>query len=569
MEPPVDQGRLPEGIANMLYPYQVPHVEALGRAQDAGRDALLDGSGTGLGKTTTAAALCAWKGLSAFIIAPLSVLIQWFTTMARFDVNIIGAINYESLKNGKYYTTVEDCHRGAKKQCPYIKIGYQTKARGGSKTVAIDDFEWQLPENTLIIFDEAHRGKNGFGSNKTVNNTLVASSRAALNRQKRIFLLMLSATITDKLENTDFLTYTLGMYKPYTRQAASRFAANLQRLAGQDGKSPLVKLHELIFPAMGAIMPPLDLEIARQSQIRARVYHVSKEVAEEIEALHREIRRLLAEIRAKGPSVGFGSVIRAWMQMELLKVPVAVDVVLRKLRKGFSVSVFLNFNESRKQMHDMLLDLAGRPENADIFGGENGRAIMADKIVHIHGGQSIIERGSQIAKFQGDRAWVALVNIRAGGVGVSLHDVLGARPRRPIVFPTWAAIDLVQTFGRSVRAGMRTIVKQRVIYCTDANVKKSSVPERIDEPITANLDAAIPVIPTVDATPQEDNRVPPNVSLNTSIEVMLCNIVSAKLDNISMLNTGHVAVLVEDLVDDGEDIELEGLEPQGVATPEV
>lgn len=578
-----DPNRLPDWIAAMLYAYQIPHVETLGKALESGKDSLLDGSGTGLGKTTCTAALCAWKSLAPFIIAPVSVLVQWFTTMERFGVRMVGAINYESLKNGKYYTNIEDCRREAKEKCPYITIEYQTKARGGTRTVSIDNFEWKLPENTLIIFDEAHRGKNGFGANKTVNNTLVASSRAALSRRRRVFLLLLSATITDKLDNTDFLTYTLGMYKPYTRQTASRFTANLERLARQDNKPPLQKLHELIFPAMGSIMPPLDLEVARQSQIRARVYHVSKEVAAEIETLHREIRRLLAEIRSKGPSEGFGRIIRAWMQMELLKVPVLVDVILRKLRSGYSPAVGLNFNESRKQIYDMLLDLAGRPENAIIFvpperrndpealRSINGRAMMASRIVQIHGGQSIEERGVEIAKFQADEAWVALVNMKAGGVGVSLHDIIGNRPRRPLGMTSWNAIDIFQFFGRFTRAGMKTVVKTRVIYCADmeeAEKKETAQvapPTPIDTPVVPNIEAVIPVVPTVDVTPQEDPgalpdaQKPPNPAddkrvthMDTSIEVMLCRIVSSKLDNISQINTGQITTLIEDLSFDVE-----------------
>lgn len=587
--PPLNPAHLPEWIASMLYAYQIPHVETLGAAQDAGKDALLDGSGTGLGKTPSAAALCAWKGLSAFIIAPRSVLIQWFGVMARFGVHVIGAVNYESIKNGKFYTNVEDCSRGARQECPYIKVEYQKKVRGGSSTVSIDNFEWTLPDNTLIIFDEAHRGKNGFGANKTVNNTLVASARAALSRRRRVFLLLLSATITDKLENTDFLTYTLGMFKPYTRQSATRFTANLERLARQENKPVLQKLHEVIFPAMGSTMPPLDLEVAQQSQIRARVYRVSKEVAAQIETLHREIRRLLAEIRAKGPSAGFGRIIRAWMQIELLKVPVFVDVILRKLRDGHSPVIGVNFNESRKQMYDMLLDLAGRPENAIIFvpperrddpeavHSINGRALMAGKIAQIHGGQTIAERDAEVAKFEADQAWVALINVKAGGVGVSLQDIHGRRPRRPLGTITWNAIDIIQFLGRCKRANMRTVVKARIIYCADVVEEKKpgprpgnevAPPAGIDAPINPNIDAEIPIVPTVDDKPQEDRGVlpdavkPPNPAddqrlthLDTSIEVMLCRIVSSKLDNISELSTGRVSATIEDLMTDELDAE--------------
>jgi hypothetical protein len=598
MDAPPDPDALPAELAAFLYDYQVPHVETLYRALKApNRVSLLEGSGTGLGKTHTTCVLARWLNVSLFVISPISVLSQWFKTAERVNAKIIGAVNYESFKNGKYYLDLEDCESGKKTVCPYMEVIYKTKQNGSTAKEVIDDFVWRIPDNTLIVFDEAHRGKNGFESGQTVTNKLVASARAALSKPRRKFLILLSATITDKLDNADFLTYTLGMYQPYTRQAYKRFEGTLATLAASTNHTMLGKLHELIFPTMGSSMPPLDNEFAKLSQIRAKIFRVSPEVAREIEEKHRKIRELLAEIRAKGPSRGFGLIIRSWQQLELLKVPVVVEWIWRKLSKGRSVMIFTNFDAVRNQIHDTLVDQSQQEPYRDIVG--NNR--MGDLIVQVHGGQAgpkgQEERRAQVAKFQADKAWVILVNIRAGGVGISLHPLL-ARGRRVAVFPTWCSIDLVQVFGRGVRAGMTQITKQRVVYCSDRTDEEIEATEEAEvapelaeaagvvghQPhVHEELVARPPEIPmpqdleeadlVADPVPEMNNRfddeviLPPpapapalpanheeivEAGMQMSVELMLCRNVRAKLANISELNTGFAAVMVENFSPDEE-----------------
>lgn len=596
MDAPPDPDILPPELAAFLYDYQIPHVESLYRSlKGPRRVSLLDGSGTGLGKTRTTCVLARWLDVALFIIAPVSVLMQWFKTAETVGTKLLGAVNYESFKNGKYYVDAEDCERGAKTVCPYMEVVYKTKKNGSSSKEVIDDFVWRLPDNTLVVFDEAHRGKNGFESGQTVTNKLVASARAALSKPQRRFLLLLSATITDKLDNADFLTYTLGMYQPYTRQAYKRFEGTLATLAAATNHTMLGKLHELIFPAMGSTMPPLDNEFAKLSQIRAKIFRVSPEVSRQIEEKHRKIRELLAEIRAKGPSRGFGLIIRSWQQLELLKVPVVVEWIWRKLSKGHSVMIFTNFDAVRNQIHDTLVDQSQQEPYRTIVGNRR----MTDLIVQVHGGQvgskGQEERRTQVAKFQEEKAWVALVNIRAGGVGISLHPLL-ERPRRVGVFPTWASIDLVQVFGRGVRAGMTQITKQRVIYCsdrTDEDVQAiadaeidpeiADVVGALGQPLPAReeLEVRPPVLPddlnggelVADPEPLMNNYFDDEValpepppapvlpanhkdvvlgSMSMNVELMLCRNVRAKLENISELNTGFAAVMVENFSPDEE-----------------
>ena len=71
----------------------------------------------------------------------------------------------------------------------------------------------------------------------------------------------------------------------------------------------------------------------------------------------------------------------------------------------------------------------------------------------ISGGQSDAERQAHIEAFQANRAPFIIVNIQAGGAGISLHDPQGIRPRLSIISPTFSATDLKQALGRVHRSG--------------------------------------------------------------------------------------------------------------------
>jgi hypothetical protein len=70
---------------------------------------------------------------------------------------------------------------------------------------------------------------------------------------------------------------------------------------------------------------------------------------------------------------------------------------------------------------------------------------------------------------------LVIANIKAGGVGISLH--LGKRRKRGLHFPTWSAIDLKQALGRLYRANAENDVKQRIVYCSTGENKNLENPD--------------------------------------------------------------------------------------------
>jgi superfamily II DNA or RNA helicase len=107
-------------------------------------------------------------------------------------------------------------------------------------------------------------------------------------------------------------------------------------------------------------------------------------------------------------------------------------------------------------------------------------------VVQIHGQQTPEERQAAIDAFQADTARVIVANIKAGGVGVSLHDLNGKHPRMSLISPTWSAIDLRQALGRVHRAGGKTKSLQRIVFA--AGTVEEKVAKMVEEKLS-HLDA--------------------------------------------------------------------------------
>ena len=71
-----------------------------------------------------------------------------------------------------------------------------------------------------------------------------------------------------------------------------------------------------------------------------------------------------------------------------------------------------------------------------------------------------------IDDFQSDKESIIICNIRAGGVGISLHGSLTAKTRLALICPTDSAQDLKQALGRVHRAqGAKSL--QRIVFAAD------------------------------------------------------------------------------------------------------
>jgi superfamily II DNA or RNA helicase len=87
------------------------------------------------------------------------------------------------------------------------------------------------------------------------------------------------------------------------------------------------------------------------------------------------------------------------------------------------------------------------------------------------------ERDKNISNFQEDKNRVIIVNVKAGGAGLSLHDLNGNHPRLALISPTPSAVDLVQCLGRVWRVGGKTKALQKIIFV--ANTVEEEICEKV------------------------------------------------------------------------------------------
>jgi superfamily II DNA or RNA helicase len=519
-----------------LKPYQVAHVQNLVNALTH-RGVGVDLSDTGTGKTWTAIAACKIMNLRPIIITPKSTIPNWYEVAETFSVSPLGVVNYETAKNSKYYENLQAFYADSRVDCPYIDvirepIPNQLTAAGHQK-FRIVDIKWILPPRTLIIFDEAQRGKNGIAQRQimgsgsaTATSQLLVSTAPYIKESNNIFGLFLSATITDKIECFDVICFHLGFYAPYNKKAFTLFTKNLE-----DPK--MEALHSKIVPTYGSRMSIEDVkeqsgnEEFRENDVKAKVYEMEASVANEIEQQHQTIHTAMEALRNKeliGSQNPLTVILRARQKIEILKVPKFVELTQKYLQAGKYIVWFLNFKDTKDLLTQKLLQVP--------------QLLTLNDIDFIDGSNSPEDRERIRKEFQDDSLKVLICQIRAGGVGISLHDIIGNHERVGLISPSWSAIEMQQATGRLYRAGAKTNVKQRIVYCKPPPVSDVSAPQPapVPQPVSTDNPSVDDLLGMLDAIqPHEADKKA------YTVEEKICKNVNGKLRSISLLNDGDLS----------------------------
>ena len=104
-----------------------------------------------------------------------------------------------------------------------------------------------------------------------------------------------------------------------------------------------------------------------------------------------------------------------FMRIEIFKIPTFVELAKDYLENGFSIAIFVNYT--------VTLELLAKEFNTTSI---------------IKGGQNMTDRDKIIQDFQDNKSRIIICNIRAGGIGISLHDVNGNHPRVALISPTYS-----------------------------------------------------------------------------------------------------------------------------------
>ena len=429
-------------IKDKLLEFQVQHVDNLVRII-TNNNSVADMSDTGTGKTYTAIAACSILKLRPIIICPKSVISTWKRVCKLFNINPYFVVNYETAILCKYYDDNNN-----RILCPYIIKNKNYNKKQNNNNNAISKYQWiNIDENIIFIYDEVHRASNI----NTHNGNLLFASKLT---QKPI--IMLSATIADMpdkfrlffwilnfIENKN-INYNEYMYRIHKWLARS----NNQMLA----------IHNMLYPNRATRMRIDALgDLFPETQITAEAYNMGKTREIEIEKQYKIISSFLddlADKQIKDKANILVRILRAHQKIELLKVPTFVELANDYMDAKMNVVIFVNFTQTLKLLQKLL------HTDSIIYGKQDGST-----------------RENIINAFNDNKTNIVICNIKAGGVGISLHDIHGMHPRASIISPPWSSIELVQALGRVHRAGSKSKSLQRIIYT--ANTIEDKIADKL------------------------------------------------------------------------------------------
>jgi superfamily II DNA or RNA helicase len=408
-----------------LFNYQKKHVLQLIHHLES-KNIIVDSSDTGCGKTYTTIQICKKLNLVPFVICPKSVISNWIDVCNYFDCRLFGISNYELCKNSKYYDKNK-----------IVENKYITKEN--------KSFTFSFPSNVIIIFDEAHKCKN----NNTINTKMLQGAKESCNK-----IILLTATLSDRIENLKFFGLILGMYSNirsyngFMKNKRYEFRRSIKMNKIGREFEELYVFRELLFNGYSSRMSIKELEIP-PNQIMTNSYSLKE--CKKIDELYKEINTAVSNLHIKEERKNsFAVIIRARQKIELLKIPIFIELIEEGLENGLHVVVFVNFLETQN--------------------------ILANHLkctCLLKGGQTIQERDNNIKDFQSNKSKIIISIIQVGSLGISLNDTKGDNPRMSIISPTWSGQDFVQILGRIYRAGTKSHVIQKIVLV--ANTIETSV----------------------------------------------------------------------------------------------
>jgi hypothetical protein len=421
-----------------LLPYQVDKVVRMINIL-VQQGVCLNASDMGVGKTYMTAATCAELGRKPIVTCSKILMYEWKKVLDMFGVEYYDIVNYETLKNGKTYTN--DNYKD-RKECWYLKLIPENC-----------DFIWNVPEDGIVIFDEAHICSN---PESWVGKLLISSKKLA---DKKIPLILLSGTISEKLKQMRIPFYLFNIisnyssYSQYIRSLSKKYPQLRVKRTDFDKKEDYkvalennraMMVHEEIKEFTVRIRKKDLGDKFPQNNWYAQEFVLDdyKEVCEAYE----ELNKLIDKIDSIGYNNFLAERIKRLQIIELKKVPIFVETANLFLMKGCSVIIMVNYTNTIQVLCDEL-------DSHCIISGELQKD-MNDRL-------------ECIRNFQENKEHVIICQIKAGGIGIGLHDIYGeqkgGRPRVCLLNYTDRATDLLQAMGRASRSESKSPVTQIII----------------------------------------------------------------------------------------------------------
>ena len=458
-----------------LLEHQIEHTKTIIQAIKNYKSAL-DASDTGTGKTYTALATASELEKFPIIICPKTIIGQWQETLEKFNIN--GYIsNYEQFVRGN---------------TPYYKKPKEKRKKG----------EWDIPQNCIIILDEAHYLKH------------ITSQRSRMVNQLNEPCLFLSATIAEKIQHTDVIGRKLQIFKTlgsymnaygYKKNKYGQYhhaaTCNAYKFGYSNcgcggGKEILNRIKNIIhnkdmprgsrmnindvkdIKKLFIHIHSLSIEEEKQKLIENTYLHAEKETKEkrkQIEKIRKEIQQAKEKTEMQRKLATLHSeilteMLRARQIAEFEKIEAITQMADDEIQEGSSIVITFSFKDSVHKCAELLRQ---KKHDVGIIIGRTGKT-ENDK-----------EDNYEIAKkFREDKLRVVVCTIKSGGQSISLHDEYnGKYPRIALINNDWEAINLKQTIGRVRRTGSKTQAICKILYI------RGTIEEKIATRVQEKLEA--------------------------------------------------------------------------------
>jgi len=472
-------------IESRLRPHQIPSVRRLTRIFGSYQSAV-DLSDTGVGKMYVGAAVATLLQLPTIVVAPKVVLTAWQRAAAHFDERF-SIVGYEKLRTGKTgfgwweHPLPEDGSELEYYQCQscQCKIDITNPPPCYTHPLGIHcleikkkawnygKFNWH-PNIGLIIFDEVQR----CGSHDSLNaDMLIAVKRAGIR------MLGLSATAACNPLGMRALGYNLDLHndscdilstnsflptrsKPsfsrwlhhYGCRRDPKFHGWKWMVGEKRQLAVMGNIRDSFLGSRGVRVTTDSIPNFPKRDIRSELYDLDE--AGQIDRLYQEMQQPLATLAERcctdDADHPLTKILRIRQKIELLKVPIAVELAKDYLDKGFSIGIFVNFSQTLSELRFRL------KTDCIIDGSRDG----------------VRFRQRNIDRFNSNHERIILINNEAGGSAVSLPDTTGDHPRGGLVFPGFSAATLRQLLGRFHRENAKSDCFFRILFAANTYEEK-------------------------------------------------------------------------------------------------
>jgi superfamily II DNA or RNA helicase len=424
----------------------------------------LDGSDMGTGKTYVAGAVVRELNFPTLVVCPEVAETGWRRMGEHLGVEF-DVLGYEMLRTGrtpfgwwqfpkvgrlKTRLKCLNCQcwiDGAEPApCPYHFTGIHCVE---VKTLPHNYGQFFFHAGVrAVVFDEIHR----CGALDSLNAEMLLAAR-----RQGLAVLGLSATAGDSPLKFKALGAVLGLHSGERQAGFWQWVRKFNcqpsphggfYFAGQEADRLLTmaRLNSTIFPDHGVRVKIADLGDAfPECQITAELYDLNEGGA--IEKLYVEMDDAVKALREKAAddkSHHLTRITRALQEIELLKVPVFVQLTEDANAQGYSVAIFVTYSQTLDELCRRL------KTDCRIDGSQVGEA-----------GHK--RRQACIDSFQANTDRRIVANSAAGGICLSLHDTRGDAPRLGLVSPCSSAVNIRQVFGRLPRNGGKSKSLYRVV----------------------------------------------------------------------------------------------------------